>query len=141
MGYSIILKLSCRSIAFTSYEASLKNKKRSGSSLLASFFAWFLKKEFRLIYFIYWPNLIAWLPFLREILGNMCIVIVCKPGCDVIHFEISLIFLIKPLLYMNKESRQKLKYLENEKSFRDEIKIIFHHFKRVFIESNKKLFF
>ena len=28
----------------------------------------------------------------------MCIAIVCQPSCDVINFEINLIFLIKPLL-------------------------------------------
>ena len=33
------------------------------------------------------------------------------------NFKINLIFLIKPLLYMIKNSSQKLKYLENEKSF------------------------
>ena len=32
-------------------------------------------------------------------------------------FEINLIFLIKPLSYMTKKSRQKFKYLENEKMF------------------------
>ena len=32
-------------------------------------------------------------------------------------FEINLIFLIKPFCYMTKKSRQKFKYLENEKSF------------------------
>ena len=26
----------------------------------------------------------------------MCIAIVCKPGCDVMSFEVNLIFLIKP---------------------------------------------
>ena len=29
---------------------------------------------------------------------------------------------------MSKKSRQKIKYLENEKSFQDEIKRIFHQF-------------
>ena len=29
---------------------------------------------------------------------------------------------------MTKKSRQKFKYLENKKSFEDEIKNIFHHF-------------
>ena len=38
---------------------------------------------------------------------------------------------------MTKQSRQKLKYLENDKSFYDEIKSIFHHFVRAFIEVNK----
>ena len=43
--------------------------------------------------------------------------IVCFPGCDVINFEINLIFLIKPFFYMTKKSRQKFKYFENGKSF------------------------
>ena len=37
--------------------------------------------------------------------------------CDVINFETNLGFLIKTFFYMTKKSRQKLKYLENEKSF------------------------
>ena len=39
---------------------------------------------------------------------------------------------------MPKKSRQKLKYLENEKSFEDQIKNIFHHFWRAIIEANNK---
>ena len=35
-GYRNTLKLSCRPLAFTSCKASLKNKKRCGTSLLAS---------------------------------------------------------------------------------------------------------
>ena len=35
---------------------------------------------------------------------------------------------MKPFGYMTEKSRQKLKYLENEKSFLGEIKSIFHHF-------------
>ena len=66
---------------------------------------------------IIWPSFIVWLALLFDILVNMCIVIVCKPGCDVIGFEISLIFLIKQFSYMTKKSRQKIKYLENVKSF------------------------
>ena len=83
-------------------------------------------------YSINWPNFIARLPLLLEILGNICITIARKPGCDVIKFEINIIFLIKPLCYMTKKSRQNLKYLENEKSFWREIKSIFHHFQRTF---------
>ena len=41
---------------------------------------------------------------------------------------------------MTKKSRQKFKYLENEKSFQYEVKSIFHHFWKVFIEANKKIF-
>ena len=45
--------------------------------------------------------------------------------------------------YITKKSRQQFKYLENERSFRersfrDEIKNVFHHFKRIFIQANKK---
>ena len=39
-----ILKLSCRPLAFTSRKAFLQSKKRSGTSLTASFSARFLKK-------------------------------------------------------------------------------------------------
>ena len=41
---------------------------------------------------------------------------------------------------MPKKSRQKFKYLENEKSFQDEIKSIFYNFLRAIIEANKKGF-
>ena len=57
------------------------------------------------------------LPLLLKILVNLCIASVCESGCDVITFEINLIFLIKPFFYMKKKSRQKFKYLENKKSF------------------------
>ena len=42
----------------------------------------------------------------------------------------NLIFLIKPFRHMTEKSRQKPKYLENEKIFGDEIKNIFYHFQR-----------
>ena len=56
----------------------------------------FSTKMFLMLYSINRPNLIAWLPLLLEILGNMCNAIVCFPGCDVMEFEINLIFLIEP---------------------------------------------
>ena len=37
--------------------------------------------------------------------------------CEVINFEINVTFITKPFFYMIKNSRQKIKYLENEKSF------------------------
>ena len=42
--------------------------------------------------------------------------------------EINLIFLIKPFSYMTKNSRENFKCIEKEKSFRGEIKNVFHHF-------------
>ena len=61
------------------------------------------------IYSINWPSFIVWLPLLLEIFGNMCIAIVCWPGCDVINFKTNLTFLIKPFSCMTKRSRQKLR--------------------------------
>ena len=87
---------------------------RKGSPLhfLNDFFA----KMFLMLYSIIWPYFIVWLPSRLEISANMCIGIVCSPGCDVINFEINLLFPVKSFFYMTKRSRHKFKYLENEKS-------------------------
>ena len=90
----------------------------------------FIRKTFATLYSINSPNFIFWLPLLLEILCNMCITIVCFPGCGVINFENNLIFLIKTFFYICKKSRQKFKYLENKKSFKCEIKSIFQRFQR-----------
>ena len=66
-----------------------KKKKRSKTSLLASFPVRFFKKKlFLTLYFISWPNFIAWLCLLLEILDNICTVIICFQVCDFINFEI-----------------------------------------------------
>ena len=70
-----------------------------------------------MLYSVNWPNFIVWFPLLLEILGNIYIAIVCWPGCNGMNFEINLIFLIKAFLHVTKKSKQKLKYLENEKIF------------------------
>ena len=62
---------------------------------LLHFLLEFWRKVFLLLYSITGPNFIAWLPLFREILGIMCIVIACCLGCDVINFEIKLLFLIE----------------------------------------------
>ena len=69
------------------------------------------------LYLINWPNFTAWLLLFLDVLGDMCIAIVCCPLCTVIHFEINLSLLIKQFSYMIKKSGQKCKYLKNEKSF------------------------
>ena len=114
--YKNILKLRCWSLIFTLYKAFSKNKKGSETSLSSSFSTWFLKKNISHIIF-YWVNSIAWLPFLLEMFGNMCIVIICFPVCNVINFEINLNLFIKLFFYLTKKSRQKCNYLKNEKSF------------------------
>ena len=63
------------------------------------------------------PNFIVWLSLLCEILGNMCIGIACKPGCDVMDFEVSLIFQIKLFFLHDQNDVRKTYYLEDKKSF------------------------
>ena len=50
------------------------------------------RKIFLLLYSINGPSFVVWLPLLCEILGNMCIAIVCQPGSDVMNLEFDLIF-------------------------------------------------
>ena len=46
---------------------------------------------------INWPNFIAWLPLLLQILGKVCIASVRFPACNVVSFEINFVFLDKKL--------------------------------------------
>ena len=55
------------------------------------------RKIFLLLCYLNWRSFIVWLSLLYEILGNTCIGIVCKPGCDVMNFEVTLTSLIKLL--------------------------------------------
>ena len=64
------------------------------------------------------PSFIFWLSLLLEILGNVCIALDWFPGCDVINFEINLIFLIKPFFCMTKKSR-KWRFFSWQKKFSD----------------------
>ena len=66
----------------------------------------------------------------------MCIAIVRFPVCDIINFEINLIFPIKLFLYMTKNSRQQFKYLKNKKNFYSEIKAFFIIFKGLPVATN-----
>ena len=65
------------------------------------------RKTFLTLYFINWPNLIGWLFLLIEVLGNICIVIICFQYYDVINFEINLSSRIDPFSYMTKNDRTK----------------------------------
>ena len=69
----------------------------------------FWRKLFLLLYSINWPYFIVWLPLLCEILDNMPIAIVCKPGCDVMNFEVDLIFLVKPFFLHDQKVVTKTK--------------------------------
>ena len=53
----------------------------------------------------------------KEILGNICTVIICCPVCDTINFETNHSSLIMPVSYITKNSGQKCIYLRKKKSF------------------------
>ena len=67
----------------------------------------FWRKIFILLYSINPSSFIVWLLLLREILGDMCIVIVWKPDCDVMTFEVNLTFLIKPFFLQDQKVMTK----------------------------------
>ena len=76
VGYPNIMKISCRSFAFTSYLeiylAYFRKQKEFWNYLSLPHFAHiFWRKIFFLLCSINWPNLIVWLPLLCEILGYM----------------------------------------------------------------------
>ena len=107
---------------FTLHEAFLKTKKGLELVSLPRFVHGIWRKLFLTLYTINWSNFIAW------ILNNICIKIICFLFCDVINLEINLSFLMQPFSYMSKKSGRKCKYCKNEKSFKHEMKNIFHHF-------------
>ena len=69
-------------------------KKSLGLVFSQHFVCDFSGKTFFLLYSIYWLNFIVCLPLLREILGDMFIVIDCFPVYKVIYFEKNSSFLI-----------------------------------------------
>ena len=91
-------------------------KKEFGTSLSTTFCGWLYKKK--MCYILYWSNFVLWLPLLLEISGNICLVFVYYPVCDVVNFEINLSFFVKLFSYMTKKKKIS--------------RSIFHHFKRTF---------
>ena len=97
-----------------------------------------MKKNISIVMF-YWLNFITWLPLHCEILGNMCIAIICRPGYDIMNFEVKLIFLIKPFYLHDQNLVTKTKYLRYLRKI-NEIKNVFHHFQRAFNQANNTNF-
>ena len=94
-------------------------EKGSGTSFSTSFCVWCFTENNSHVILYYWPIFIVWLSLLLEILGNMYIVIISCPVCDVINFEISHNFLhfarsnrvsqIPTILLKNKALQPKMK--------------------------------
>ena len=89
-SYQNLLKLRSCLLGSISYKRFLKIKKRSETSLPASFSVCILKRNISHVYSINWPNFIVWLLLLFETLDNVCIVIVCFPVCDVKILKLTL---------------------------------------------------
>ena len=81
---------------------------------IAHFVYDFSTEMFFMLCSINWPNFIVWLLLLLEI----CIAIACYPGCDVMDFEINLIFLIEPDFFTWPKSHDKnLNILRTKRAF------------------------
>ena len=71
----------------------------------------------------------------------MCIVIVCYPGCDVINFEVNLIFLIKLFFSTWPKSQHKnLNIMRTKKTIKMKQKIFFIIFKRLSLKQIKQFY-
>ena len=67
----------------------------------------FSRKIYLMLYSISWSNSIASLLSTWD-MGNVCIAIICFPGCDVISFEIDHVFLIKPFFFHSQKVKTKI---------------------------------
>ena len=89
-----------------------------------------------MLYFINWPKFIVWLPFLLEMLGNMCALIICCPFCDVIDFEINHSPLIKTFSCITKISEKNVNISRTKRAFNMKLKVFFVLFKGFSIVRN-----
>ena len=83
------------------------SRKGSGNSFSTTLCVWFFKKFVSHIFF-YWQNKFHCLIAFTSWDIGQYVYCNCLLGCDVINFEINLIFLIDSFLYMTKKSRQTL---------------------------------
>ena len=100
-GLSQYIETKLQTTSFTLYKAFSKNKKETGT-------ACFWRKIFILLFSSTWPDFIAWVPLLREVMGIMCIAIVSWPGYDIKNFEINLMIQIKPFLLHDRKVTTKI---------------------------------
>ena len=88
----------------------------------------FLKKSLGIVFPLYFVKgfskkfFSSYVPLTDQILSADCPYVlrywaICTQYCEILNFEINIMFLIKPFFYMTKKPTQKSKYLENEKSF------------------------
>ena len=71
-----------------------------------------------MLHSINWSNFIVWLPLLLDMFTSQYMYYNCFPGCDVINFEINIIFLIKQSLYMTKSQDKNINILKTKQAFK-----------------------
>ena len=105
---------------------------------------------FYLWYSADWPNFIVWLPLLCEILSNIGIAIACKPGCDVMNFQVNLNLFNQAVFHTWPKCRDKnLNILRMERAFKMKWKAFFIIFKglsinqiiQIFLEGETLIYF
>ena len=123
---------------FDVIESFFKKKTKKVLELvsLSHFLHDFWRKIFVTLHFIKWPNLIAWLPLLLEILGNMYIIVICCPVCDILSFEINHSFLIKLFFYITKSQDKNVNISRTKRALNMKWKIFFIVFKGLSIVKN-----
>ena len=77
---------------------------------------------------------------LLEILGHICILIICCPVFDVINFEIKLSFFRKSFFYITKKSAQKYKYPITKRAFNVKLRAISSFFEGLLLKETKATF-
>ena len=115
--YQSILKLKCWPLSLTLYKAFWKIRKGQELFSLPHCLNDFWRKICLMLYSLNWLNFIIWLPLLLEILGKMCVVIICLP-VRWRHKFLNWTWLSYQGVFLHdQKARQKLKYLKNNKSF------------------------
>ena len=87
------------------------------------------RKTFFMLYAINWPNFIAWLSLVLEILCNVCIVIICFPVIDVMNFEI--ILTSYQVVFLHDFLDNNLNILRTKGAFKMKYKALFINFKEI----------
>ena len=83
----------------------------------------FSTKVFLILYSINLPNFIVWLLLHFEILGIICIRVICFPVSDTVHLEFDLNFPFKSFFYMTKTFRTKIWIFRNLNELRVSFKV------------------
>ena len=78
----------------------------------------FSRKIFLMFYVTNWPNFIVWLTIIFKIIRNMCIVIVCEPGCDVINLKLTSSFQLICFPLWPKSQNKNLNILRMKELFK-----------------------